>query len=615
MLSLRVKKIICILGTALSLGTQPLLSQVGQSYFQGEPTNLHDWRAAIQNPSLGVLQAGAFEAGFKVLHFGFVDGDAGALKAGYLILNVPRRLPYQFALGLQTQIFHSPLFSENDLRLSISRRFSSRLALGIGFGLRGISYSTDRFTPEVLADPVFAGKSAIWKPDLGLGLTFMPLNSLIIGAGIQHINRPNVSLVGDATRLEPILSLGIRYLIGAATINAGSRLDNISLTRGASVQFYDDQLGLLQLGASNDALEIFARVNVTRTLRVGYGLSYPITQFSGMSAGSHEAAISFEFDRLRKMIELAEVPEEWRPIQPDVYKIRVVPQFLAMPNRSTVDIVTKTIYRRIQLDDSTALRRLSAFDLGLDDSLSGGTPLFLTYISGPPSEKAYLSTIRPGESLAPSKNFNITLRDTAKTSKEMFFITDSSYFRFLKELGQDLLQHPKKKTLIVTPNAHIDRAYLIAKYLSDSLQVPSTQFAIRVYEADSTGVSGSKIPLWDRRKLQQVQQIRVAEPPSVEITVFPIDSSSYVRRWTFVVEDKSGKRIFTRSGISEEAYKFEWDWRDNRGRLIEHGFYRYYIEWEDDAGATRRSAPRLFLARELRSTVEIIIDKKYDGIR
>ncbi|MFQ5627531.1 MAG: type IX secretion system membrane protein PorP/SprF [bacterium] len=603
----------------LGLWANTVFAQAGFSLFQPEPTNIYDWRAAMVNPSLGALQSGAVEAGFKIFHLGFADAGASLFKAGYVVLNVPKRLPFELTAGLQTQFFHTPLYSENALRLALSRRVSPKFAIGAGFSVLGLSYNESQFNLVDTTDPVLAGSTSLWKPDVSLGLTFMPMRSVVIGVGVSHINRPSISLIGDDIHLEPALTIGFKYSIGPAEIHTGSTIDNISARRRASVQYTSERLGLVQIGIDNEAVSLLSRLNVSGAISVGYGMSFPVNEFSGNGAGSHEAAVIYEFDRIRKQIELVAVPDNWSPFKPEMARIRMVPQFITMAERNTVDIVTKTVTRDISPDiDSPAIRKLTDFDLGLADTMSIGTPLFLTnqFVPDDSNATGNLITLRGDRNLVFNRNFDFSLRDTTKTREDFYFVTDTSYFTFLKNLGKDLKDNPAKKTLIVTMNEQFNRAQLIIKYLSDSLHVPLTQFAVKIVPTDPVEKTASLIPQWDLQKITREEIIRLADPETITISVFPIDSSSHFRPWTVVVETQNGERIYTYKSISvDRQQQFQWDWRDSSGNIIEHGFYHYYVEWQDDAGRILRSAPRTIYARELRSRVHVKIAPEYGRLK
>lgn len=616
MLYSRVKKFffsVCLISIFWSASAQ---AQVGLNFFQADPANVYDWRAAMVNPSISALQSGAVEAGFKIFHLGFADAGAALFKAGYFVLNVPKRLPFELTAGLQSQYFSTPLYNESSLRAVFSRRVSTKLTLGVGIGLLGISYDAGKFELDDLSDPVLAGGTSLWKPGVHLGVTFMPFNTVVLAAGVSHLNRPNISLIDDAIRLEPVVTFGLKYSLGRAEMHTGGKIDRTATSRRASVQYSDEMLGFVQLGIDDEAVNLLSRLYVSGPFAVGYGLSLPINELSGTGAGSHEAAFVYEFDRLQKPIELVDVPQNRRPVRPEMARIRMVPQFIARLEHNTVDIVTKQVERDVsQKLDENAIQQLTSYDLGLADTMSIGTPLFLTNQFArfdAAAQPGHLITLEGESGITFRKNFDFSLQDTSKTKEDLFFITDTSYIAFLRELGRDLKDNPSKKTLIVTPNAQLTRAQLIVKYLADSLRIPASQFLVKVVPSEPIEAAQATKPTWDPTTLTRRETIRLADPMSVLVSIFPIDTSSYFKPWQFVVENSEGERIFTYRGIStDQQQQFRWEWHDNADVLINNGFYRYYVEWQDDSGQTIQSAPSTLYARELRSTVQIQIAPEY----
>ena len=199
----RFAKSLPVLLIGISLLSLPLKAQVGKSYFPADPANLYNWRSGMINPSIGAFQTGALEAGFKVFHLGFTDGNSTAFKSTYALLNLPRLLPAKLAFSIHTQLFTNPLFEDMEFNLNLSRQFFNIVSVGIATGFRGLSYQTENFDLVDLDDPVFANGSSRWQPDLGAGVTVLITPQIILGAGVSHLNRPVVSLLDNSIRLDP----------------------------------------------------------------------------------------------------------------------------------------------------------------------------------------------------------------------------------------------------------------------------------------------------------------------------------------------------------------------------------------------------------------------------
>ena len=140
---LHVKKIFVAL--CLWISTAGLFAQIGSIDLPVEPTDVYDWRAVRINPAISGLQSGAVEAGYRVVHAGFADAGTSLFKSAYLILNVPRRLPWALSAGLTTSMFATPLLQENQIHLYASKRISPSLSLGLAMGSLNINYQVNNF--------------------------------------------------------------------------------------------------------------------------------------------------------------------------------------------------------------------------------------------------------------------------------------------------------------------------------------------------------------------------------------------------------------------------------------------------------------------------------------
>lgn len=556
-------------------------AQVGLSYFPADPANLYDWRAELVNPSIGVFQTGAVEMGVKLFHLGFVDNDAAAFQAAYFLLNLPRRLPEQLGLGLQVQSFRAGLFQESEFKLNLSRRLQPNLSLGIGLALRHFGYDRAQFDLVDPDDPVFAGGTSRWQPDLGLGLTYMPLTPLVLTLSVSHLNRPAVTLTGDAVTLDMELRLGVSLNLGGYAAHSNTRFEEENATH-AYLQLQDETVGLLQLGVENRSAWMKSRLNLPGPFRFGYGFSYPLNSLSGTSWGNHETFLVYEFDPRRKAAPVILPEENWEPFDPEMAHVDVVPQYYASAGSEVINIFEKQLVRMLDADlDSSRLARLSAFDVGVLDSALH-EPVF----------PYQLEPLTPADSQAVGgKNYAPEYRES------------------LHQLRGTLVENGLEVVLI-TPKTQRKRAAGLREYLrqpaGDSLDVALAQPHYLSRE-DSLRFARPVNP----QDLPASERLVIIQPQSVAFSVLPVLPEQLAPEWELVVEDKSGKTIFRYDGSGAEGREVVWDWRDTAGRIIEPGLYRYYVGWKDQRGEARRSSIRTLYARKLKRNVRILITRTY----
>ncbi len=571
--------------------TTALFGQIAGADMPVGPTDVYDWRAVRVNPAIAGLQSGAFEVGYRVFYAGFADAGTSLLKSGYMILNVPRRLPWELSGGLTTTIFSTPILKENEIHFFLSKRVSPYITMGFSCGAFNINYQTDRFfydAGDVVDDPVFAGGSSLWKFDMGLGLTYTPTSSIIIGLGVQHLTRPNISLIGDDVYLNPTLTLGLKFHIDRVAIHTTASVDRIHSGSGTILQMNHSELGTAHLGIDNNQIWTRGRLNVRGPFSFAYGMYFPINDFAGQGAGSHEIAFIYEFDRQLRKFSLSEDPEDWQEFLPPMPTIRVEPQIIVWADgNENVDIISKTIIRDLKTElDSTARSRLTPFDLGLVDSINSK------------SKTTHFE---------PHKYSNL---EKEKTPSKEYVVGETSV-KFLDNLAVDLRNDSTKSAYIVSPNSSDEREYLMGEYLQEQQKVPRERFGINEERRDINIDNSIWIKYLQDKKISKYDKFTFALPDTLVITVFPIDSSMNAHPWTFVVENMEQDTVFSVKGKCSEIRKVKWDWRGTDGNIIPYGFYKYYISWVDHAGRLRQSSQRIIYARQLESKIYIEISKDY----
>ncbi len=559
-------------------------AQVGQNYFPSDPANLYDWRAALGNPSIGAFQRGAAEAGYKLFHLGFADQGGSIFKASYALVNLPRQLPYRLAVGGQLQFFTSPLFQEGQFRVNLSRRWNRYLAVGIGLALRNISYNQENFDLVDPNDPVFAGGTSLWQPDISIGAVLIPWEPVLIGIGLTHLNRPSVSLLNSDIRLAPQIHIGLSLRLGNLGIFSGGeyrRQDETSRPQGFG-QWQNPGIGMLQIGLTRYDVFMRSRLRVQGGLSIGYGFAYPLSSLSGTSAGNHEVTLLYEFNRVRNLPELGLPPADWEERIPEMSRIDVVPQFYAAANVEALDIFEKQLVRQIDADiDPAELAKLTRFDVGvLDSSLHEEPfPYDLTPAAAPDSAHS----------------------DSVRYSRP--------YLGALQNLRREL-DSTAAEVVLITPRTQRKRALNLSEILSSDaaggreIKIARKQF--RSVE-DSLRYSQPVQP----GQLAPEEDLMILRPRKVLFSIYRVLQNSAPAQWRLEIRNADDQLIFSKSPRFPEQTQLAWDWRDQHGRIIDPGFYRYYVAWEDRRGQERRSASRMIYARKLKRKISIKVSKRF----
>lgn len=562
----------------------PSYGQVAQENFQADPANLYEWRALMANPSIGAFQTGAFEAGVKIFHLGFADAGASLFKTAYGLVNLPRMLPGKFAFGFRSQMFNTPIYRETELHFNVSRRFFGAVSLGLSAGLRNISYRTENFNLVDANDPVFAGGGSRWTTDLGAGVTIIPMPAVVVGIGARHLNEPPVTLSGNDITLEPAITASVSFNFGSLALNSGSReRENKFLPRGYA-QVYDPQVGMLQLGYTQDLAWLRGRLHVAGPLSIGYGFSLATGELQGTSNGTHEATVVWEFDRLRGLPRQGIPPSHWTPFQPEMARIGIVPQYAVLGSEEAVDIFTKVLIREISPDvDRAALGKLTEFDLGILDT-------------------SFVEKVIPFE-LQKVEPIDSTAEFTGQYS--------SGYRASLSRLRADLV-NKEVEALIVAPETQIQRAMALGNYLRQALNARNARLSVNKPDPLSYAASVSLSGNIQLQHIQPTDTLTLLNPGQIVFTIHPIAQKNGPQEWTLVVENAKGRHVYEHTQQADTLTHVAWNWRDHEGRVIAPGFYRYYVAWEAQGGQIFHSPARKIYARELRRRIHLKITRRYE---
>ena len=577
--------ILFLLLLGLCFSTAPLNAQVGQNYFAADPSNLFDWRAALQNPSIGAFQNGAVEIGYKIHHLGFADNNAGAFRSSYALLNLPRRLPEGIAIGFQMQFFNNPLLQEGQMNLSISRKFSRLVSVGFGIGLRNLSYNTDNFNLVDIDDPVFARGTSRWQPDISAGITVLPFSPVVLGLGISHLNRPSVSLIGDDVRLNPMVTLGLSLNFGAYGVHTGGNRSDQTTTTRAFVQLRNESVGWLQLGYQERAAWLRGMLRVSGPLSIGYGFGYPLQDLQGASFGNHEASMVYEFDQMRAIPEIDLPSEADDSFIPEMSHVDVVPQYFITADVEKLNIIEKHLLREFDEGlDEKALNTLSAFDIGVLDS-SITEDLFPFEL-----EKQYFHNQTPGDSLKYSSEYQSALAnlkdDISGQQAEVIMVAPPMQERRAAELEEFFSEENSSQSQEITLNQPL------FKTPEDSLRMMQ-----RITMAD----------------LLKQDTISFMNPQEVAFTVYPVLPERLSSDYTLVIENEDAETAFASHHSLQDPGRVSWNWRDANGELLSPGYYRYYVSWHDEWGQERRSAARTLYVRKLQRNIKIRITRDYQS--
>ncbi|MFQ5709392.1 MAG: type IX secretion system membrane protein PorP/SprF [bacterium] len=525
-----------------------------QNIINANPAESYDFRAAFVNPAIISFQNAHVAAGGKLFHLGFVDNQSNPFRQGYVSLSLPFGINNQTGFGIQAQYFNTPLFSQSNISLNIAKRIHRIYSFGLKLNVFSKSFNRDNFDLVDPDDPVFANGTSVWSTTLGAGVAVIPHPNLSLGIGVDHINRANVSLIGDDVT-QPIkayfgafLDLSVFQASVSFIYEDGRFLPKTSV--GSSVS----KLGFFRLGYNNRSAEFEGQLHLTGPLSLNYSYDYTLFDNQGNGQGSHQFTLIHDFDAKRELPDF-EIPQELiLNFEPPKKAIDIESRFYVYPTIEKLEIMEKKLTRVVNPNVSKeALAQLSPLDVGVLDSSE--TESYL------PFKKDTVDT-----SLLPAVL-------EANMSKE--------YKNFVKGFADKLNERHDVKANIIAPKQSILRAAALKKHLQpDSSQgakkVPIVQPVF--YSTQDSLLASEKL---GPHSLRSRETLTTLSQTHTTFKIMPVFLQRTIASWSLIIENKGGQEIKRFDGTGMPPGELAWDWKDAAGKLVEPGVYYYYLACKD----------------------------------
>lgn len=198
------------------------------------------------------------------------------------------------ALGLRGWYFTADILQQGAFSFLFSQKLlAERLSLGVNANLLTYSYDRDKFKGFDPNDPVLAKGTSKQAFSYGLGLLFQPVWWLALGASVDHLNRPDISLGNSGFKKHPIYKMGISLQHAEFTPQLEVKIEphDLFVQAGLRRSFLDHKL---ELFAGYDFEEIFAEASFRHgQFGLSYNYQYPLTDLNEIASGSHRLSLLF----------------------------------------------------------------------------------------------------------------------------------------------------------------------------------------------------------------------------------------------------------------------------------------------------------------------------------
>ncbi|MCI0696590.1 type IX secretion system membrane protein PorP/SprF [candidate division KSB1 bacterium] len=566
-------------------------SASAQNLLTPHPLDIRSGQAHLLNPAITSYQHNMIQLGMRIYHLGFIDGSAARFRLNYFSLVLPRWLPSELAFAAHVQSLSMPIYNQSYVSVAVSRRYRHLFSVGLKAGMLSKSYDRNEFNLVDPDDPVFKDQKGFTRLDLGAGVTFWPMPAVSISLSSDHLNVPDVALGPRAFRLRVENHLALAYHFGNVQTALTTQRDQQNWRAGGFVQVDDPARGFLRLGYDQLGVQMEGRLQLYGPMSLNYSLNYPTADLRGETSGSHEFGLVFEFDRLFQLPKL-ERPPEFRYTfgTPAAYEPSG-PRAYIRAESDVLEITAKRLQRIIAPDVPVqALAALAGYDLGVFDS----------------------------SFVAPTLPLNLKPVANADTSAKLTGLYSKAYWYSLRQLSESMTQQPvSQATIVANPFAN-PRAVALRNYLLQSsslglshIQLGQPQFAnrldsLRFHRRASSATRSIIVPR---------EEVTVLNPSAAIFHIATANFSSQPVRWRLTVEKETGGTVWKMEGQGRIPQQLVWNWKDNSGKIIAPGYYRYFISWQTADGKMSNSHEQKFYVKKFQRTVTIHVRRKFDGLQ
>ncbi|MCA9786881.1 MAG: hypothetical protein KDC10_04005 [Calditrichaeota bacterium] len=563
------------------------------AYVTADPTHRSSPGSVLGNPALAIGSE-QFVVGMKSHQMG-ATGSAFGLRTLFLSYASPGFLPTGAMLGVE--MFSTGQYQRNRLLVGYSTTVRRDLDLGLSLGLHHISYSG--FSGDELQsnDPLLSSPSKLVAV-VNAGARYR-WNDLVLGLGLEDINRPNVALGSQTSRLPLRYSLGLSLELGA--INPFLQLSNRNtwlanpglfgkdMTIGIGLNLQLGSQGYLSGGFQDRSPSLGGGVMVSDNLQSTVRYEPAPRELSDFSFGSTTLALVWDLVWLSELsvIPGGSVPVHGllpiRPLQDHVVEDKR--EFFILSPISELSVVQTEVSREIDFDE---LRRLKQTTL----------PIWALIPADAQGNMVHTGTALP-DSVA---SLSLTQRQPGMELPDQWGFS-SRYYTEMQTSRIEMDRQRTKVGVVALTGDALDQALV----LRDVMESPMGGLEMR-YLLDPRG----RVPIGDLESI--VERLRSERRYHLNhreyrLWIVPIHMEDFAGNWQVTVEDALGSTVKSWVGHGLPPEHVDWDWRLASGEYLAPGDYTVSMNYED-GGERRLTRPQYLQVDLLKCSKRIEIKSK-----
>ncbi|MCA9730728.1 type IX secretion system membrane protein PorP/SprF [candidate division KSB1 bacterium] len=518
----------------------------------------HPGSAAL-NPAIIPFQDEQLVVGTQALHAGFLDNSTFGLRHDIFQVSLPAVRNWNLSLGLRGEHFNTPIFKQNRLGMQAAFLVRDNISCGVNIGFLNQSFDKDEFQLVDKNDPVFASGSSVFVADVGLGLVYQRDEKWRYGLALDHLNRPDISLVGAGEKLPFEASGAVLYrqkyvetAIGMRTID--SRVEPI-IEFSSGIQ----GIGTLRNGFYGSTYVAGGQLYLSNKFSIDYQYAYSFSELNQFSSGSHKIDFVYRFGKT-----------------PEIeYEVTALFDSLRISERYVNQVFDNVIAAKDQVVSQEMI------DHGRFDALPEG---------------AYYRFV-PLDSVAPIPEIDF---DAYLVHYQDLITHLAEQLRNDALLTLRVIVPQRKKRVASAFVHHLHAVYGIA---ADKLEYG---WAVNHGDEAANGYGTNSASTLSR------QQNLFSLAPKIKRKYNRFIELS---EWRLRIIDSGGGVLKEFVGQFDLPERIHWDWKSDSGKLLTAGNYYYYLQWRDKNGISRRSPSRKLSISKYKREVDIEVTKVSPKVR
>ncbi|MDQ7064354.1 MAG: type IX secretion system membrane protein PorP/SprF [candidate division KSB1 bacterium] len=475
----------------------------------------YPWSSEI-NPAILPFHSTQISFGLKVYHFGFLPNSAFGIRENRINASFPFYLPYDIAIGGALRYFSAGLYSEVAASVLLGYEIWPALSIGAKIGLERRGFRAGDFVGFDPNDPLLKRGLATVNLNLGVG-AYYEMDNWRFGLGVDHANRPNVGRLNQAIYPREI-SASIAYRYGNITPTLLIRDDGVRWRFGMIITMTKSSVGQLRLGYEHSMpIKVEAQLNLNRNSRLDYVVDLPKEGTRGASAGTQELIYTHILGRR---------PEIGEPV------------ILFTTNK--LEILEETVYRSMTAD--LRIEELRAFPELIPEYMNTTEPHnenMLVVVAGPLNK----FETREGR-----------LDRHRRLAKSI-----AKYLETIPTLNAYLLAEAST----LKDAREIQRA--VARLTAEATRVQIVKLVSGKGKSDFRGFQPGRISIERKKPKLSASELGIyLEVPT---------KTRKTLHWQMRILNARNEPVATFLGSGRLPYRLTWNWRDDRGRLVQPGRY------------------------------------------